>query len=270
MTLSRYSALSPLRLSREQRIALAYGLICHGMFAVGVGAMAWALYHGLQGPFGPFKGWAASAANLLLVIQFPVLHSLLLSAPGRRALGRLAPARLRGALRTTLFATAAAAQLAVVFLLWSPIGEVLWEASGGWLWLSRILYALSWALLGKAMWDAGLGLQTGALGWWGVFRGRPSRYPDMPTQGTFKVCRQPIYLAFALVLWTGPVMSTDKLILGVSWTLYCVFGPLLKERRFEQRYGRRFRAYRQAVPYLIPRLSLALGRPPARGGPGGA
>lgn len=65
--------------------------------------------------------------------------------------------------------------------------------------------------------------------------------------------RQPIYLGFALVLWTAPVWSLDSSLLALAWSGYCVLGPIHKERRFAQRYGSTFATYRARVPYFFPR-----------------
>jgi protein-S-isoprenylcysteine O-methyltransferase Ste14 len=79
------------------------------------------------------------------------------------------------------------------------------------------------------------------------------RYGGLPERGLFQVCRQPIYLGFALVLWTAPCWTPDWFALCAVWTLYCVLGPRLKERRWLRIYGDRFERYRRAVPYMIPR-----------------
>jgi protein-S-isoprenylcysteine O-methyltransferase Ste14 len=97
-------------------------------------------------------------------------------------------------------------------------------------------------------------LQTGAAGWWALLRGRKVDYGDMPTRGLFAACRQPIYLGFALVLWTAPTWTPDWLLLAVGWSLYCVVGPRRKEARWQRQFGERFLSYRQSVPYLLPRL----------------
>ena len=77
-------------------------------------------------------------------------------------------------------------------------------------------------------------------------------------------CRQPIYVAFAMTLWTVPVWTPDQLELAVVLTLYCVTGPLLKERRFSRRFGEQFRAYQSRVPYWLPLCRTRT--PPARPG----
>ena len=81
-------------------------------------------------------------------------------------------------------------------------------------------------------------------------------FPAMPTQGLFRLIRQPIYLAFALTLWTVPVWTPDQLLLAICYTAYCLLAPRLKERRFAARYGEQFDRYRATVPYVLPRLPL--------------
>lgn len=105
-----------------------------------------------------------------------------------------------------------------------------------------------------ASFDAGAEVQLGALGWMSLAAKVKPVFPDMPTGGLFRVIRQPIYVAFALTLWTVPVWTPDQLTLALSFTTYCLLAPLLKERRFVLRYGHRFARYREQVPYAIPRI----------------
>lgn len=123
-------------------------------------------------------------------------------------------------------------------------------------WLLCIAYGCSWLLLMKASFDAGAEVQSGALGWMSLMAQIRPVFPDMPTQGLFRVIRQPINVAFALTLWTVPVWTPDQLALAVSYTAYCLLAPRLKERRFARRYGGRFARYRADVPYAFPRLSV--------------
>ena len=125
-------------------------------------------------------------------------------------------------------------------------------------------YAASWLILLKASFDAGAEVQSGALGWMSlVARIRPV-FPDMPTRGLFRLIRQPIYVAFALTLWTVLVWTPDQLALAIGFTAYCLLAPRLKERRFAARYGARFDRYRAAVPYALPRLTPAKDQPDAQ------
>lgn len=244
------------------------GLIAHVSFVCAIALMAYALAFGMRLPAGLGMGHAtglkALGLNGLLVVQFPLLHSWLLTARGGRVLTRWMPiGRLAIGGRTltygqvlapTLFATLATWQLAVTFLCWSPMSAWLWQPSGGLALVWWGAFSCAWLYLIRALHDAGLGLQTGWIGWTAVWRGDAPRYPAMPQTGLFRLSRQPIYFGFAFVLCTGPVWTLDHVVIASAWTTYCVLGPLLKERRFRARYGADFEAYRRRVPYFFPQL----------------
>ncbi len=224
------------------------------MFAVAVVFMATGLYSGMQTGLGTLHGHAATITNCVLMVQFPILHSLFLSSRGRRALARIVPFGEGRRLAATAYATFASLQVLVTFMLWSPSGAVLWRPTAGVLVLAQIAFVSSWLFLMVALVQSGLGLQTGSIGWRALLRNEQPRYPKMPQTGLFSVCRQPIYLGFGLLLWTGPVWTPDHLLLACTWSAYCLLGPLLKERRFRTLYGETFVNYQRAVPYILPRL----------------
>ena len=231
------------------------GAACHTLFALGVAAMMLAMFFGMSQSLGQVPWPWALAANALLIVQFPLAHSWLLTGGGARLLCRLVPGDHGRTLSTTTYAIIASVQLLALFALWTPSGTVWWQADGFVFWLLCAAYTGSWLLLAKASFDAGVQVQSGALGWLSLLaRARPV-FPDMPTQGLFRVIRQPIYAAFALTLWTVPVWTPDQLALATSYTAYCVLAPRLKERHFAARYQDRFRCYRKRVPYMIPAIA---------------
>lgn len=238
-------------------LALAFGIVCHSAFAAAVLAMIIAMFFGLSESFGRVPWPWAMLANALLILQFPLGHSLLLTGPGGRLLARIIPGPHGATLATTTYAVIASLQLFALFVFWTPSGIVWWRADGAAFWAICAAYAASWLLLLKASFDAGAEVQSGALGWLSLMARIRPVFPDMPTDGLFRVIRQPIYVAFAMTLWTVPVWTPDQLALAVSFTAYCLIAPRLKERRFAKRYGDRFDDYRAAVPYAIPRLRRA-------------
>lgn len=238
-------------------LALLFGVVVHAMFAAAVIAMIIAMFFGMSRSLGTVPWPLAIFANALLVLQFPIVHSLLLTRPGTRWLARLLPGRHGGTLATTTYAIIASLQLLALFALWTPSGIVWWRAEG---WAQAAIttaYAAAWLMLIKASCDAGAEVQSGALGWMSLLQNIRPTFPDMPTGGLFRIIRQPIYVAFALTLWTVPVWTPDQLALAVTLTGYCLAAPRLKERRFEARYGGRFRAYRNDVPYILPTIRKA-------------
>lgn len=236
----------------EVGIAIALGVVTHAVFAVSVTVMFIGLYSGLRTGHGHLHGWHAAVVDALLILQFPILHSFLLSKPGRALLARAAPGGLGVALTTTTYALVASLQLLAVFWLWSFSGITFYDATGPFFWFSLVIYLASWLFLIKALTDAGLGLQTGFKGWSAVARGKRPTYGDFPTHGLFRICRHPVYLGFALVLWTAPVMTPDGLLLAGIWTLYCAIGPRLKEARYRKLYDGRYQRYCEALPYILP------------------
>lgn len=233
--------------------ALAAGLLTHALFLAAVAAMAVGLHEGMATGLGRLHGPAAWAADALLALQFGPLHSLFLSCRGRRLLARLGP-RDVAEFWVTPYAAFAALQILLAFAAWSPSGTVWWRPSGALLVVWDVAYGLSWLLLLKAMADAGLAMQTGFAGWAAALTGRRFRCTCFPPRGLFRRTRQPVYLAFALVLWTAPTWTPDRLLLTLVWTGYCLHGPRLKEARYLRRYGDAFRLYQREVPYWLPRL----------------
>jgi len=248
------------------RIALAVtlGVLCHALFAAGVLAMIVAMFFGLSESLGAVTWPLAILVNAALIVQFPLAHSLLLTGLGGRMLARLIPGSHGQTLATTTYAIIASAQLLALFALWTPSGIIWWRAEGVAFWAMTAAYSASWLILLKASFDAGAEVQSGALGWMSLLARIRPVFPDMPTQGLFRLIRQPIYVAFALTLWTPPVWTPDQLVLAVCFTAYCLLAPRLKERRFAARYGTRFDRYRAAVPYALPRLSPTKDQPDAQ------
>jgi 2-polyprenyl-3-methyl-5-hydroxy-6-metoxy-1,4-benzoquinol methylase len=233
-------------------LALAYGLLCHAAFAVGVGTMIAAMLFGMSRSFGTVPAPWSIFTDALLLLQFPLLHSVLLTRPGVTVLRQLSPRAISTAMTTTTYALVASIQTFLLFALWTPSGTIWWRAEALVFWLIVGLNAVSWLLLLKAIWDAGPALQIGLLGWWAVVHKRSPAYPLLPTKGLFRVVRQPIYVAFSLTLWTVPTWTPDQLAVAIVLTIYCLVGPLLKENRFRQYYGSSFRTYAARVPYWLP------------------
>ncbi|WP_216637320.1 methyltransferase family protein [Tateyamaria omphalii] len=233
-------------------LAFAYGIVCHALFAAAVIAMIVAMFFGMTISLGNLPAPWSFAANALLLLQFPLVHSLLLTRRGGPKLSRLAPAPHGGTLATTTYAIVASIQLLLLFALWTPSGTIWWQAEGAAFIGLCAAYAASWALLIKASYDAGAEVQSGALGWMSLAQDKKPEFPDMPTTGLFRFVRQPIYVSFALTTWTVPVWTPDQLAVAISLTAYCLLAPLLKERRFAARYGDRFAAYKARVPYALP------------------
>lgn len=239
------------------------GLLCHNLFTAAVLTMIIAMFFGLSLGQGSVPWPWAIFANAALLAQFPLGHSVLLTARGRYWLGKMMPRGYGGTLSTTTYAVIASLQLLLLFIMWTPSGIILWQAKGWSFWVISTSYAAAWLVLAKASFDAGLEVQSGGLGWLSLLQNLKPVFPDMPQGGLFLLIRQPIYVAFALTLWTVPVWTPDQLALAACYTAYCLLAPRLKERRFAALYGTRFAAYQAKVPYVMPRFGKVSKGPPA-------
>tara|TARA_B100001057_G_scaffold324415_1_gene324611 strand:+ start:731 stop:1495 length:765 start_codon:yes stop_codon:yes gene_type:complete len=236
-------------------IAFLYGLLCHVIFTASVVTMLVAMFFGMSQSFGKIPAPYSYFFNLLLLLQFPIVHSILLSSLGKKYLLYFSPKQYSKTLAPTIFALIASIQLFLLFFCWTPTQVLIWEASGISYYLMCMLYSLSWLLLIWASIDAGAELQSGALGWMSLAQNKPPKFPDLPTFGLFKFIRQPIYASFALTTWTTPNWTLDQLLIAVVFTVYCVIAPIFKERRLEKRFGDKFIDYKSQVPYMVPSLS---------------
>lgn len=255
MTLA-YNTFLSFQFSKRWIIAFLYGLMCHVIFTVSVITMLVAMFFGMSQSFGKIPNPYSYFFNLLLLLQFPIAHSFLLSSLGKKYLLCFSPKQYSKTLATTIFALLASIQLFLLFLCWTPTKIIIWEASGTSYFLMCTLYTFSWLLLIWASIDAGAELQSGALGWMSLAQNKDPKFPDLPTFGLFKFIRQPIYASFALTTWTTPNWTLDQLLIAVVFTVYCVVAPKFKEKRLEKRFGDKFTNYKSKVPYMIPSLSL--------------
>ncbi|MDP4990824.1 MAG: isoprenylcysteine carboxylmethyltransferase family protein, partial [Marivita lacus] len=85
-------------------LALLMGVLCHLIFAIAVLSMMVAMFFGLSESFGSVPWPWAVLANAALILQFPLVHSFLLSKRGMKITARLIPGPHGGTLSTTTYA----------------------------------------------------------------------------------------------------------------------------------------------------------------------
>ena len=251
-----YNTLLSFKFSKRWVIAVLYGLVCHIIFTVSVITMLVSMFFGMSQSFGKIPDPYLYFVNLLLLLQFPLAHSFLLSTKGQKYLLYFSPKDYSKTLAPTIFALLASLQLFLLFFFWTPTQIIIWEASGISYFVMCTLYSCSWLLLIWASIDAGAELQSGALGWMSLAQNKTPKFPDLPTLGLFKFIRQPIYASFALTTWTTPNWTVDQLLIAVVFTAYCIIAPKFKEKRFEKRFGKKFTDYQSQVPYMVPSFSV--------------
>jgi hypothetical protein len=126
--------------------AIALGVLNHTLFILAISLMAFQLYFGMT--LDPiFNSPLPILTNIFLSLQFPLLHSWLLTKNGSAFLSRFYKQKQFGQrMATTSYTTVASAQLLLTFLFWEPSGTVVFELNPNSLIFQglNLLYILSW------------------------------------------------------------------------------------------------------------------------------
>jgi len=71
-------------------------------------------------------------------------------------------------------------------------------------------------------------------------------------QGTYRWVRHPMYFVVLLMIWSYPVLTVDRLLFNMLWTIWIVIGTVLEERDLTAKFGDDYREYQRKVPMLFP------------------
>jgi protein-S-isoprenylcysteine O-methyltransferase Ste14 len=137
-----------------------------------------------------------------------------------------------------------------LILLFSYPGSPLWHWPGalGWVADGAALAAIAGFIATFRIYDTSEFLGTRQL------RNRSAALDDqapMSVSWAHRFVRHPWYFLGLVVIWTRE-MNAALLTTAVILTLYVIAGSRLEERKLDDLYGERYRAYRQRVPALLP------------------
>jgi protein-S-isoprenylcysteine O-methyltransferase Ste14 len=201
---------------------------------------------GEPGPLG-----LALAVNLGLLSLFAIQHSVMARPAFKRAWTKIVP---EAAERPT-YVLASTLALVLLFACWQPIGGTVWAVTNpaGALAL-RALYFVGWILLlyATALIDHFdlFGLRQAWLG----FRGRPYTHHPFATPGLYAHVRHPLYVSWAIIFWSTPVMSVGHLVFAAVATAYMVVAVFIEERDLVAHFGDAYRRYQESTPKYLPRF----------------
>jgi protein-S-isoprenylcysteine O-methyltransferase Ste14 len=225
-------------------LGLAIGLGGTSLIAFGVFLYA--------GPLGlvefdvSFRGDLTIDAGLSLL--FFVQHSWMVRGPSKQRLARILPKHYLDA----AYAIASGITLLAVVLLWQDSGLVIWQAQNGLWWTARFIFLLA---LVFGIWS---GLTLKGFDTFGLrpirqrFQAKPSRPSMLVAQGAYRWVRHPMYFVVLLMIWSYPVLTVDRLLFNMLWTIWIVFGTVLEERDLTAKFGDDYREYQRNVPMLFP------------------
>ena len=239
-------------------LSAAYGAVCYVIFFATF-LYAIGFVEGVVVPKSIDSGTPGALIPSLIIDAallslFAVQHSLMARPFFKRWWTRVVAPPVE---RSTyvLFASLA---LAVLFAEWRPLTQTIWSIAPGP--LATALTVLSFAGFGVVLISTFLISHFELFGLTQVYdrlRGRQAEAMEFRTPGFYKMVRHPIYAGFIIAFWATPTMSLGHLIFALATTAYIVVAIQFEEHDLIGMFGERYRAYRQQVGMLLPKL----GRP---------
>lgn len=234
-------------------LILLYGVVCYAMFlGVFVYAACFIVGFGVPVTLDTLPGRAPIPSlliNAALLGLFAVQHSVMARPAFKRWWTKIVPP---AAERSTFVLFSNLALLAL-FLLWQPMGGVVWDAAHP---VSRVvLDGLGFAGWGLVLFSTFLINHFDLFGLrqvWLRFRRLPYTPLKFRTPAVYSVVRHPLYVGWLMAFWFTPTMTMAHLVFAIGTTLYILVAIQFEERDLIAEHGESYRDYRRRVPMLVP------------------
>ena len=233
-------------------IAFAYGVVAYAVFfvtflyAVGfVGnvGVPKSLDSARIGPLG-----TAVMIDLALLALFAVQHSVMARPAFKRMWTRIVPEPVE---RST-YVLASSAALILLFVLWRPLGGVVWDVQNP---IGRGLlhagFAFGWLLVLASTFLINHFDLFGLRQVWLHLRGRPYQPLPFRTPGPYRLVRHPLYVGWLFAFWSTPTMTATHLLFAAMTTAYILVAIRFEERDLVAAHPE-YASYRARVPMLVP------------------
>ena len=186
--------------------------------------------------------------DVLLSILFFVQHSGMMRSSFRTKLASIIPCHYH----PSIYAIASGmALLTAVSLFCQLHPTVLYRFEGRFHFLARLcsLFAIAgfwWGVRSLQHFDT-FGLSPIKA----HIRGKQLRAPIFTLRGPYLWVRHPLFF-LALLIWTSPDGTLDRLLFNVLWTSWIVLGTYFEEKDLVAEFGVTYRRYQKNVPMLFP------------------
>jgi protein-S-isoprenylcysteine O-methyltransferase Ste14 len=220
---------------------------------IGIGSLLAFIIFLYVGPYDWVKldigDMQALVLNALLSLVFFLQHSGIVRRGFRHRLGRFVPPHYHGAVYTIV----SGLTLIILLIFWQSSGNVMLDVQGLPEIFMRSFFFLAivgtcwgmWALRSVDMFGLDAVIKK--------HKDEPVAVKPFSVRGPYRWVRHPLYLFTIMLFWSYPVITADRLLLNVLWTLWIIVGTVLEERELVEDFGDDYRDYQAKVPMLLPR-----------------
>ena len=201
---------------------------------------------GLDAPTG-----VAIVVDLALIALFGVQHSVMARQGFKRAWTRIVPEHLE----RSVYVLGASAALIVMFLVWRPIPNTIWDVTGTAFELPLwFLFACGWLIVLLSTFLINhfelFGLQQA----WFNMRERQAQPHQLRAPFFYRWVAHPLYAGFFIAFWATPKMTAGHLLFAAGMSVYILIAIRYEERDLKGLFGKDYEDYRSGVGMLTPRF----------------
>lgn len=190
----------------------------------------------------------ALVADALLSLLFFLQHSIMVRKGVRMGLANLIPDDYYSA----FYAFSSGITLLFTMLLWQKIPGPIVTAGGVYCWMLRALFfvciaGFHWGAKSLGSFDT-LGIKKIQRS----MRNKETRAMPLTVKGPYRWVRHPLYFFMLLMIWSCPVLTADRLLFNIIWSIWIVAATTLEERDLVYEFGDQYRSYQMQVPMILP------------------
>jgi methanethiol S-methyltransferase len=186
--------------------------------------------------------------DAFLSVIFFLQHSIMVRRGFKKWLGKFLPDIYHNA----FYGITSAIALLLVLVFWQKSPALVARADGIIFWMIRFLFFLClagffWGVKSLGSFDA-LGVKPLMR----YISNRPAKPQQIVAKGPYRWSRHPLYLFVIILIWACPLLTQDRLIFNIMWTLWIIIGTFLEDRDLHREFGSQYLEYSSRVPILIP------------------
>ena len=203
-------------------------------------------YRAFGQPSGPWSshGWSAAAIDVGLFTLFALHHSIF----ARTGIKARISGRVSEQLERATYVWISSLLFVLILWAWQPVPGLLWHVTGAGRWLLYAGFAgglVLTAVAASTLDPLELSGVRQAFGW------PPRDDRALSTSGAYGLVRHPIYLGWALMVWSVPAMTGTRLVFAAISTLYLVVAIPFEERQMRRTMGRPYDDYARMVRWRM-------------------